>query len=74
MMVSPSGSPERMSRSLGQPSFRRNGGSSNGSQVRGWGRALGWGLVTKAGLLPALAVSSGKFGPDRGLEASQRHA
>lgn len=35
MMVSPSGSPERMSRPLSQPGFRRNGGSSSGSQVRG---------------------------------------
>lgn len=74
MMVSPSGSPERMSRSLGQPSFRRNGGSSNGSQVRGWGRALGWGLAAKAVLLPALAASSGMAGSDRGLVASQRLA
>ncbi|PRW20331.1 pumilio-like protein isoform A [Chlorella sorokiniana] len=33
MMVSPSGSPERMSRPLSQPNFRRNGGSSIGSQA-----------------------------------------
>ncbi|KAI7838204.1 hypothetical protein COHA_007998 [Chlorella ohadii] len=33
MMVSPSGSPERMSRPLSQHHFRRNGGSSGGSQA-----------------------------------------
>jgi len=62
MMVSPSGSPERMSRPLSQHHFRRNGGSSGGSQVRrpwlGLAACLAWVLSCGAWLASLRASSA----------------
>ena len=58
MMVSPSSSPERMSRPLSQPSFRRNGGSSSGSQVRGPGPTVVGGGHWLGGCIAQVAAAA----------------